>query len=301
MNSEGWNSETARSYAEFCSRHNLYTETTTDLLSLAGISGDDRVLDLACGTGASTKAVLAALGPRGTVIGVDASYAMLTEAKKALRDARLAWETCSAESVDSLGVVFDACICNAAIWQTDFARAIAAIAKCLRPGGRLAFNIGESFLTGEARIVGPPRPQFAPSSVPTMVVAAAITDHKHVPPAAAAGSQRLTYHFVEQALTDAGFIAEVPRRLVYESTADQDVDWLSIPIFGQSIFPDLPPEALKAVLHKAERLADGKGRSTSWIAFAATRASDEFAHNPETIADAVGSGATRVAGDSAQA
>jgi ubiquinone/menaquinone biosynthesis C-methylase UbiE len=69
----------------------MYQRTSADLVELAGLAGDAAVIDLACWTGVSTSATLAALGPAGTVTAVDASADMLGAAAAAVRDRRVTW------------------------------------------------------------------------------------------------------------------------------------------------------------------------------------------------------------------
>ncbi len=51
-------------------------------LRMAGLSEGMNVVDVACGTGAVTRAILEVVGKKGSVVGVDPSSGMLVEAKK---------------------------------------------------------------------------------------------------------------------------------------------------------------------------------------------------------------------------
>jgi ubiquinone/menaquinone biosynthesis C-methylase UbiE len=82
---------------------------------------DAAVLDLACGTGATTREILATLGSDGRVTAVDNSAAMLRVAAKSTADPRVTWIHARAESVGQHAIQpVGAVICNSAIWQTDF-------------------------------------------------------------------------------------------------------------------------------------------------------------------------------------
>jgi ubiquinone/menaquinone biosynthesis C-methylase UbiE len=117
---------------------------------LARLAGGAAVIDLACGTGVSTSAILAALGPAGTVTAVGASAKMLAAAAAAVRDRRMTWTLGRAEELDAVAPgPADAVVCNSAIWPADAGAAFAAAARVLAPGGRLAFNVTSHFL-GEA-------------------------------------------------------------------------------------------------------------------------------------------------------
>lgn len=136
-----WSSgENARRYADFARTHPTYRDTSRDLVDLARPAADATVVDLACGTGATTEAVLSVLDERGRVIAVDASPAMLAMARSSVRDDRVRWLHSPAERL-AVGPV-DVVVCNSAIWQTDIRLTVAAVRRALRPGGRLATTAG---------------------------------------------------------------------------------------------------------------------------------------------------------------
>src|SRR5882757_10046035 len=56
--------------------------------------------DLACGTGITSREILAALGPGGPVTGADQSAAMLAVAARAITDSRITWVEAAAENID---------------------------------------------------------------------------------------------------------------------------------------------------------------------------------------------------------
>ena len=100
----------------------------------------DRVLDLGCGTGYNLPLLLAAVGPTGTVVGIDASATMLARAShRADHRVRLIHGDAGEVGVLLRGQLFDALLCTYALsvmapWQTAWEQAFAL----LRPGGRAA-------------------------------------------------------------------------------------------------------------------------------------------------------------------
>ncbi len=108
--------DNARRYDAFTREYTIYQETSRDLIALATPRADSAVLDLACGTGATTREILAVLGPDGTVIGVDKSAAMLAAAASSVADPRVTWIHGLAETIGRhLTTPVDAAICNSAI------------------------------------------------------------------------------------------------------------------------------------------------------------------------------------------
>jgi hypothetical protein len=92
--------DNARLYDAFARQHPIYRDTSRDLIALARLSANAAVLDLACGTGVTSREILAALGPAGKVIGADRSAAMLAAAARATADPRITWVQSPAETID---------------------------------------------------------------------------------------------------------------------------------------------------------------------------------------------------------
>ncbi|MDP6946690.1 MAG: class I SAM-dependent methyltransferase, partial [Myxococcota bacterium] len=73
-------------YAEYCERSSLYPDLAGALVEVAQISADHLVADLGCGTGVSAHAILATLGEKGRLIGVDPAPRMIARATAAFDD-----------------------------------------------------------------------------------------------------------------------------------------------------------------------------------------------------------------------
>src|SRR4051812_31830191 len=64
-----------------------FAATSERLLDELSLRPDDRVVELGCGPGSFTRRILARLGPRGVVVGVDRTQGLLDQARAALADA----------------------------------------------------------------------------------------------------------------------------------------------------------------------------------------------------------------------
>jgi SAM-dependent methyltransferase len=142
-----------------------------DLLALLGPAAGERILDIGSGTGELAGRIAAA---GAEVVGIDASPAMVAEARRAIpearffvRDAQRLWpdegaggaepsateenprspragERDDEESSPALRPAsFDAVFSNAALhWMPRMADAASGIARALRPGGRVVAEMG---------------------------------------------------------------------------------------------------------------------------------------------------------------
>jgi SAM-dependent methyltransferase len=121
----------------------LHAGVTGILLAAAVPAPGERILDVGCGAGATTIAFAAAVGPTGTVTGLDISEPLLARAAERARDAGAA--NVAFIHADAAHHPLDGMTCDAVVSRFGlmfFAHPVAAfrnIATALRPGGRLVF------------------------------------------------------------------------------------------------------------------------------------------------------------------
>jgi trans-aconitate 2-methyltransferase len=111
-----------------------------EVLERLSLNGDERVLDAGCGTGRVTVALVERL-PRGEVVAVDGSPAMVEAARERLGDG------VELRVADLLELVLDrpadAILSTATFhWIADHDRLFARLLRLLRPGGRLVAQCG---------------------------------------------------------------------------------------------------------------------------------------------------------------
>jgi trans-aconitate 2-methyltransferase len=116
----------------------------SEVLGRLRLAGDERVLDAGCGSGRVTEALLERL-PRGHVMAVDASAAMLVEARARLAGAggRVAFLQADLTQPLPIGEPVDAVFSTATFhWIADHVGLFRNLASVLRPGGQLVAQCG---------------------------------------------------------------------------------------------------------------------------------------------------------------
>lgn len=122
-------------------RHNVHLRAAADV----GVR--DRVLDVGCGAGQTTRDA-ACVATKGFVLGIDTSSEMLEVARQRADKARLgnvAFEQGDAQVHTLPAAGFDLCISRFGVmFFADPAAAFANLGRAIRPGGRLAWMVWQS-------------------------------------------------------------------------------------------------------------------------------------------------------------
>lgn len=239
----GWHDPiNAELYAAFVEQYRMYREAGSYLAQLVGDIPNTIVIDLACGTGAGVPGLLEAIGPAGTIIGVDSSAAMLAQARRRVQAPNLTWVEAAAEDLDKVVAgEADVIVCNSAFWQTRMADVLAAVARALRRGGRFAFN-----MPGRDRRAPPEQGSFMAE-----VLAEAIATGWQPP-------ERQPYPLdvscrppVSKLIQQAKLELVGQEEFVQRTDARELHAWLSIPIFATTRLPGMPMAELPGVLDRA--------------------------------------------------
>ncbi|MFF4471069.1 class I SAM-dependent methyltransferase [Streptomyces sp. NPDC001599] len=140
---QAWNGPEGTHWARNQDRWNAVNEGFDEpLLDAAGITGEDRVLDLGCGSGQTTRRA-ALRAPRGHALGLDLSGPMLAEARsRAEREgvANVSFAQGDAQVHPFEAGAFDAAVSRYGVmFFADPVAAFGNVGRALRPGGRLAF------------------------------------------------------------------------------------------------------------------------------------------------------------------
>lgn len=260
--------ENAERYHSFAVTHALYRETSSRLVQLLGLPASARVLDLGCGTGVTTKAILQGAGPTVRVVAVDSSAVQIGVAKDHVSDSRVELLHMAAESMSRrLRGPFDAVVCNAAFWFMKPQPTLAAISGLLAAGGKFAFNVPSRFLPRfETALFSRPRslPRGEYLHERTLRIA---RDLGYVRPDAAPA---VAYEDLLERAWKA-----VPLRLVscepqvLARTKAEMYAWYRTPVFRASVLPGVDAEIADAIIDRAYREAPAGAaeEESRWINF----------------------------------
>ncbi|HMO48883.1 MAG TPA: methyltransferase domain-containing protein [Rubrivivax sp.] len=118
----------------------LFSHWGPVLCDAANIAPGQRVLDVACGTGALTVAVAERVAPGGAVAGLDANPEMPAVARR--KPAHIEWHDGRAESLPFADSSFDAVVSRFGLmFFDDRVAALREMRRVLRPGGRVAVAV----------------------------------------------------------------------------------------------------------------------------------------------------------------
>jgi ubiquinone/menaquinone biosynthesis C-methylase UbiE len=118
----------------------LFEQWGPVVAAAAHVEPGNRVLDVACGTGALALVVAEQVGPGGYVLGLDANPEMLAVARR--KPAPIEWVEGQAEALPLPDDGFDAAVSQFGfMFFHDRAAALREMMRVLHPGGRLAVAV----------------------------------------------------------------------------------------------------------------------------------------------------------------
>ena len=125
----------------------LFTPWAHDLLARVNLQPQDRVLDVACGTGIVSRLAACQLGVTGRVMGIDLNRGMLEMASQHAPSGSITlhWLQGDVEALPLADGTFDVVCCQQSVqFFSDKARALQEMRRVLVPGGRFALNVSRS-------------------------------------------------------------------------------------------------------------------------------------------------------------
>ncbi len=139
--------ETAQHYKTFTEQTTMYQELSRKMVGLADIEPGMTVLDLGCGTGVTTQAVLPLVGEMGRILAVDISEPMLAVARENVTAPQVTFiQADAADLAEVKPQSVDRIVCNSVFWQLrDKLTVMAELRQVLKLGGLFVFNAPEPY------------------------------------------------------------------------------------------------------------------------------------------------------------
>jgi ubiquinone/menaquinone biosynthesis C-methylase UbiE len=120
----------------------MFAPFAETLVAQAGVEAGSHVLDVACGTGAASRAAARRAGPSGSVTGLDLGEPTLAIARSHPPEdgaAPITFKQSDAAALDADDDAFDVALCQQGLqFFPDRPAALAEMRRSLKPGGRLA-------------------------------------------------------------------------------------------------------------------------------------------------------------------
>jgi SAM-dependent methyltransferase len=121
----------------------LFAEWVEPVLDAAGIRSEQKVLDIACGTGVLARAASQRVGPNGSIVGIDPNPGMLAVAEQL--DSAVDWRQGAAEALPFPDATFDAVVSQFGLmFFRDRLGAIREMLRVLKPGGTLTVAVWDT-------------------------------------------------------------------------------------------------------------------------------------------------------------
>ena len=147
MTTAEWAGDRSRLWAAKADRLEVQIEPISDLLFAAAqpVAGE-RVLDVGCGRGATTRRAAEAVGPSGEVVGLDVSATLIEEAGRiAAEDLGIRWMLADAQRAELPPARFDLVLSRFGVMFFDDPRlAFANLLAATAPGGRLCVAVWQT-------------------------------------------------------------------------------------------------------------------------------------------------------------
>lgn len=116
-------------------------KSTVEIVKMASIKPDDKVLDVACGTGVVSKEISQVLGPQGLLVGIDLSRTALSIAKKSIVFENSNFVEMDAENI-GFRFKFDKVTCQYGLmFFPDSVKVLKSIREILKDKGMLAVAV----------------------------------------------------------------------------------------------------------------------------------------------------------------
>ncbi|MGI0074283.1 MAG: class I SAM-dependent methyltransferase [Nitrosotalea sp.] len=132
-----WNTVAFDYHHNWADKHQGPFKSTREIVNLAQINPHDKVLDLACGTGAVSKEIIQYLNRNGLLIGIDLSRTALSIAKKSIQNPNVEFLEMDVEHI-AFNILFDKVLCQYGLmFFPNVEKVLGSVRRILKKEGRL--------------------------------------------------------------------------------------------------------------------------------------------------------------------
>ncbi len=262
--------DNAEAYHRYTKKFPMYHNESKELVDLADIRKGMTILDLACGTGVSTKEILKKLGETGKIYAVDFSEAMLNLAKKEIKNKNVVFIKSLAQKIDEvISEKVDRIICNGAFWLINKPETLKAMANILKDDGKLVFNMpGQIFKFDEKN-----KQKLILSSLSQIMTEIAVKKYGLDFNKFSNKLTRASHDFssFKKSIKDF-FVIESFKISEHKRSMGEIYEFQKIPVITRRFSEQLGYEKSIELLNKAYALIDKKkNHNDKWIHFVATK------------------------------
>ncbi|HMK32684.1 MAG TPA: class I SAM-dependent methyltransferase [Nitrosopumilaceae archaeon] len=136
-----WNTVAFDYHNNWADKHQGPFKSTREIVNIANINQHDKVLDLACGTGAVSKEIIQYIDEDGFLIGIDLSRTALSIAKKSIQNPNVEFLEMDVEHL-TFNTLFDKVLCQYGLmFFPNVGKVLKSVKKILKQDGRLAIAV----------------------------------------------------------------------------------------------------------------------------------------------------------------
>jgi ubiquinone/menaquinone biosynthesis C-methylase UbiE len=239
MTASSWDSS-AEAYRTNAEKIGFYQVTNREIVSAGHVHPGMVIVDLCCGSGLTTRAVVSMLGSDCTVYAIDQSSAMLQQAQEATNHGGVHFIQSSADCFSGhVPERIDRVFCNSAFWHfPDPDVVLREVQKTLRPDGRFLFNFpDQDFDFGHG--------YGSQMSLAVDQCLGQQTKERKIP--------RYSYEGVHALAERNGFFIEEFRTLEIDLSREDLIGFYSIPHVGAKRFPNHSEAERRVIFTEAFR------------------------------------------------
>ena len=255
MPTNDWDTS-AEMYCIEAEKISFYQTTNRELITAAQIQPGMSIVDLSCGSGSTTRGIIASIGEQCTLYAVDFSEEMLRQAKRTIASQSVSFIHASADDFSRhIPQCVERVLCNAAFWHFPNPNAVLKeVHSVLNKVGCFLFNIPDQQF------------DFRDGKRSEMSDVVALCLHK-----SPSGSERdlpFSYQTVQQLASDNGLMIADFSVIGIPLQPEDLTRFYSIPHVGARHFPDRPLEERHRIFAEAfDALSPDKYPYYRWAQF----------------------------------